>query len=522
MPKSDQLVLRVGGEYVADVYAIEWPASVERVDGQWLWIADNSGYRVPAVAGWVSKDDVLNVDEAHDYYMEILQTADAPWLHWFVGICLETSRETETAQDEYARCLNVSPCDGNAVQAAVDRNANLLDAAVRLQRLQAAEVKSAAEAAAAADMLKSLSETAARDGIRRPYVYFEQAEALRKAFRLKVAEERKGIHGIDAQIARASSERDGGADEAGELFERPTTPTSACGGESWMRLCRPALLEKLHGQGRAVPEPNCRFEDEAWSLIAAGAMRRSHRRQKPPGQEGPPINSTPRRALLDLTMLDAFLSQWQSSPQKPAAAKQAEAVCVCLAEEIRLLHVAVACFDAAVSRSSNHIEAYRDRGLAYLALARCEATLAAIEEADQDVQTRLAGLYPDQELSPRRLDRALVDGRKHFNEVLDKLPAAQAKQAEIAAEKKDLPRPWSKLLRVTSPPRPSVAAVPTKEPNMAKAASSPRSALTAIQQKLAQLRADGAKAAGQLDQERRRPRKSFSKPALRSMRATRF
>ena len=37
---------------------------------------------------------------------------------------------------------------------------------------------------------------------------------------------------------------------------------------------------------------------------------------------------------------------------------------------------AVKCFDEAVGLSPDLVEAYRDRGLAYLALARCEAILA--------------------------------------------------------------------------------------------------------------------------------------------------
>ena len=108
MPKSDQLLLRVGREITGDVYQIAWPATVERIEGQWLWIADHGGYRVPAVSGWVSKDEVLKFDEAHDYYMEFLQTADAPWVHWFVGICLEERKESETAQEEYLKSLSVA------------------------------------------------------------------------------------------------------------------------------------------------------------------------------------------------------------------------------------------------------------------------------------------------------------------------------------------------------------------------------------------------------------------------------
>ena len=109
MPKSDQVVLRVGGECTGGVYQIEWPATVERIQGQWLWIVDRGGYRVPPVSGWVSKEEVQKLDESHDYYMRALQTEDAPWLHWLMGIYLENKRESKAAQEEYLECLKVSP-----------------------------------------------------------------------------------------------------------------------------------------------------------------------------------------------------------------------------------------------------------------------------------------------------------------------------------------------------------------------------------------------------------------------------
>ena len=220
MPKSDQLLLRIGREVAGDAYQIEWPATVERIEGQWLWIADHGGYHVPAVSGWVSKDDVLKVDEAYDYYRGILETDDAPWLHWFVGICLENRKESVSAQEEYSKCLNLKaePSDADAVRRAVEGQPNLLDAAVRLLRSRLDATKSVDEAVAAANTLKDFTPTAENAGFRRPHIIFERAEALGRAYRQNVAAERKNIRDIEGQIARANSEKDGGTDKDRNLF----------------------------------------------------------------------------------------------------------------------------------------------------------------------------------------------------------------------------------------------------------------------------------------------------------------
>ncbi len=158
MPKSDQLLLRIGQEFTGDAYKIEWPATVEHIEGQWLWIADHGGYHVPAISGWVRKDEVLKLDEAHSYYMGILQTYDAPWLHWFVGICSENRNESGPAQEEYFQCLNLKaePRDADAVRRAVERGPNALDAAVRLLRSQTKAPNSFGEAVTAANVLRDL------------------------------------------------------------------------------------------------------------------------------------------------------------------------------------------------------------------------------------------------------------------------------------------------------------------------------------------------------------------------------
>jgi hypothetical protein len=94
------------------IFEFEWPATVSRVEGQWLWIEDQGGYAVPRCAGWVSTRDVLRLDttgnppDAQSYYTEQLrQQPGASWLHWLRGICLEAKGQAKAAQREYEKAL---------------------------------------------------------------------------------------------------------------------------------------------------------------------------------------------------------------------------------------------------------------------------------------------------------------------------------------------------------------------------------------------------------------------------------
>jgi tetratricopeptide (TPR) repeat protein len=514
MPKSDQLLIRDGREITGDVYQIAWPATVERIEGQWLKVVDNGGYRVPAVSGWVSKDEVLKFDEAHAHYMESLRTADAPWVHWLVGICLEERNESETAQEEYLKSLSAAPGDTNAVRmavrTAVEMNPNLLDPAIRLERLKATEAKSAEEAVAAAGQIQSLSEAAARSGIRRPHALFEQAEALHKAFRLKLAEERKNTRGIDEQIARAISEIDGGTSEDRDLFNKAeqiyrltasVNPDDTQAGPHCWKGCM--------GRAELYLSRVAFLDLEAWSLIGLEPG-------SPGSFSGTAATSSANRLgattmPIDLKMLDAFFKNWQDPKQRPAIASRAHAVCVCLAVEIQLLHSALKCFDEAVRLSPDLVEAYRDRGLAYLALARCEAILASIEEGDPDLHKQLANLDLEGALLPQKLDRALVDGRKHFNEVLDKLPVIKAKEALIATEKQDLANAVEDMAKNCVTAAVKHGGSDAKEQKKGEAAAQPPSSLMAVQEQLAQLRIDAAKLEDQLDQDEKKVKEDLSK-----------
>jgi hypothetical protein len=514
MPKSNQLVLRDGQEISGDVYQIAWPATVEGIEGQWLKIVDHGGYRVPAIFGWVSKDEVLKFDEAHAHYTEVLRTADASWVHWLLGICLEEKKESETAQEEYLKSLSVAPGDIDtvrmAVKAAVEMNPNLLDAAIRLERLKAAEAKSSEEAVAAADQLQSLSEATDRSGIRRPHALFEQAEALHKAFRLKLAEERKKIHRIDEQIARANSEIDSGSSADKDLFnkaEQIYRLTASLNPEDTQ--VGPHRWKGSMGRAELYLSRVAFLDDEAWSLINFGGS-------SPKSFSATAATSSANRLdattmPIDLKMLDSFSKNWQATKQSPEADNRAYAVCVCLAVEIRLLHAAVKCFDEVIGLSPDLVEAYRDRGLAYLSLARCEAILASIEEADPELHKQLASLDPEGALLPHKLDRALVDGRKRFNAVLEKLPDIKTKEAFIATEKQDLANAVEELAKNCITAAIKHGGPDAKEQKKGEAAAQPASSLPAVQEQLAQLRTDAAKLEDQLEQQEKKAKEELSK-----------
>ena len=69
------------------------------------------------MAGWVSKEEMLKVDEVHNHYMEILQTTDAPWVHLAAGDLFGTERGIGDRpgrvreESECVRAATMTPCE---------------------------------------------------------------------------------------------------------------------------------------------------------------------------------------------------------------------------------------------------------------------------------------------------------------------------------------------------------------------------------------------------------------------------
>ncbi|HEV2969680.1 MAG TPA: hypothetical protein VGY55_06795 [Pirellulales bacterium] len=109
MPKSDQLMLQVGGMPTGSVYDIAWPAVVEEANGRWLWLRDEGGYSARPVAGWVYADDVLKLEEARDYYTALMSDQTPAWVYWLRGIYWEGQREPGIALSDYKNAADRDP-----------------------------------------------------------------------------------------------------------------------------------------------------------------------------------------------------------------------------------------------------------------------------------------------------------------------------------------------------------------------------------------------------------------------------
>ena len=219
------------------MYEIEWPATVKKVEGQWLWVADEGGYSASPKAGWVYSKDVLKLDDpnnpaddAYSFYTATLKEMETPSLRWLRGICLEKKSETAAAKEDYKKALENAATDDSAARAAYEQmlkdaatesstdenaietvadlrfkkdcvlsidkapangffNRCWFDARIRFERLKAKQSKKAAGAKlSAVRMLDVILE-----GGNPPRAYFEVAEALKLAYQKKRQETRRRL-----------------------------------------------------------------------------------------------------------------------------------------------------------------------------------------------------------------------------------------------------------------------------------------------------------------------------------------
>ena len=185
-----------------------------------------------------------------------MQTVNTPWIHWLAGICLENKHDSQAAEEEYAVCLGLAADNADNVDngAMVERAPTLLDAAVRLARLKAAAAKSAKDAETAAAILANLALSTENAGLARPQLDYDWAEALRKAYGLKVAEEQRNIHDVKGRIARALLEQDGGTKEDQDLFKQADLAYQRDDCESRLWGHNPSLLERRFRPGRTLSQ----------------------------------------------------------------------------------------------------------------------------------------------------------------------------------------------------------------------------------------------------------------------------
>ena len=377
MPKSNQLLLRVGSEYTGDVYQIEWPATVERIEGQWLWITDRGGYDVPPVAGWVSKEDVLPLNEAHDHYLRTLRTDDAPWVHWLLGIYLENKRDSQTAREEYEACLGIAPGDPDgAVVAAVERAPYLLDAAIRLAKLPGAPSGDAT--ASKENLLLALSAVVDKAALRRPQLRFEAAEALATPTGWKSAE-----CGTRSKASTASSPEPRQRRTAGPRRSKTclTTPTISTGLPS---LPAGPPMRALTGGKPVWAGPNSTSIEQPFSKIKSEPFFPTSPLPRPrrPRQSIPIATSRPSKHRSIYKCSTGWPAELRSAKPRPIAKERAQAAAVSLTAAIQSLQTAIACFGEAIRRNPDLVEAYRDRGMAYLLLSQSEGALGRARRFD--------------------------------------------------------------------------------------------------------------------------------------------
>jgi tetratricopeptide (TPR) repeat protein len=317
MPKSDQLIIQ-GGATSGSIYDMMWPAVVEQTNGRWLWIRDEGGGREQPVAGWVYADDILKVEEARDYYSELIR-GDAPaWVYWLRGIVWESQREPGIALLDYQK-------------AAKRENGNRLDDLhIRLGRLTAQDL-----------FLNGPPHRFTRDdndaierhfnavaNVRRPQLYLEWGAALSLACK---CHQRAMKAGGNSQPAEAIL---GPADKASETQSAgsPTTPE--------FEKVRDSALEKI-GQARTL--------NRSWWRVAMaeGEMWLDLCRQDPVAEAAKPADN-----------VDPQNQKAKLSPDEAIALGVAKPVDTVSAQD---LAKAVISFDEAIALNPNSPDAYRDR-----------------------------------------------------------------------------------------------------------------------------------------------------------------
>jgi tetratricopeptide (TPR) repeat protein len=163
LPKSADVRLMVGASVVGGVHDIAWPATVERREGQWLWISDKSGLSNPAAEGWLSTDDVIKLEQAPSYYGSLLQKGEAAWIYWLRGIYWEEKSELPMAIGDY--------------QQASSRDPSLADVHLRLGRSNS-KIKEVVAGRPWEEHFKRASALRSNSA----QIYYEWGDALRAAY----------------------------------------------------------------------------------------------------------------------------------------------------------------------------------------------------------------------------------------------------------------------------------------------------------------------------------------------------
>jgi tetratricopeptide (TPR) repeat protein len=294
-----------------------WPAAVEQTNGRWLWIRDEGGGREQPVAGWVYADDVLKLEEARDYYSELVR-GDAPaWVYWLRGIVWENQREPGIALLDYEKAAERDA--GNRID----------DLHIRLGRLTAQDlfVNGPPHAFGPADRAAIERHFTAVSNVRRPQLYLEWGAALSLACKCHQKAMKAGRNGAAPEALPGP---DGNKASDVELAALPT--------ESDFKDIRKEALNRI-GQARTL--------NRGWWRVAMseGEMWLDLCRQESTAAEAPAADHAALKDLND--PVKKFIGTVVAKPIDDV--------------DPRDLAKAVISFDEAIALNPNSPDAYRDR-----------------------------------------------------------------------------------------------------------------------------------------------------------------
>ncbi len=118
-PKSQRVVILDdpdSRQVVATATDIEWPAIVEKTDGQWLKISDPGAYNAGPVDGWLRKDDILRLENVQSFCTSKIrhgggrdggdpQSPSLADAYWIRGMFWENQGGTESALADYNQAI---------------------------------------------------------------------------------------------------------------------------------------------------------------------------------------------------------------------------------------------------------------------------------------------------------------------------------------------------------------------------------------------------------------------------------
>jgi len=115
LPKCECLIVR-GAQFMTEA-DFQWPATVRKTEGQWLWIEDDGRSRPSGqpCQGWVRKSEVILTEKdpietlyptAIEYFTAQLAKVQTCRAFWLRGVAWEIKQDFNAARDDYQCAIN--------------------------------------------------------------------------------------------------------------------------------------------------------------------------------------------------------------------------------------------------------------------------------------------------------------------------------------------------------------------------------------------------------------------------------